>query len=77
MDLVILLFSLMKKVTKKSRLMAASLEKLSLGGLKSPKLLPSVVKQGYFYVLLTCFSAHQPRSILAMRVNVDIRELCG
>ncbi len=73
--LVVLLFSLMKKVTKKLRLMPALLEKLTLGGLKSPKLLPSVVKQGYFYVLLTCFSAHRPRSIRVARMNVSIRTI--
>ena len=53
--------------------MTASLEKPALGGLKSPKLLPSVVRQGYFYVLLTCFSAHRSRSIPAVKMNVSIR----
>jgi hypothetical protein len=38
----------MKKVTKKSRLMPVSLEKLALEKLKFSKLLPAVVKQGVF-----------------------------
>jgi hypothetical protein len=43
-----LLFSLMKKVTKKSRLMPASLEKLALSWLKPSKLAPTSLKQDSF-----------------------------
>ena len=52
-----------KKYAKKIKTVPASLEKLTLKKLKSSKLLPSVVKQEYFYAFLTCFSVHRTRSV--------------
>ena len=63
-----------KNEAKKFKTMPASLEKLTVGKLKSPNSSLRSSNSGYFYTFLPCFSAHRTRSVLAK--ESEIYKLC-